>query len=109
MVFGKPGFGEIAIWLSYWSMEKSLDVGDKVNVSIIVENGLEVIECGASLVYDQEEKDTSQNNTEWDSSAFKLSAEIFYLCRRDFLRSVEVDGPIPSWFRDLFGNKIDYT
>ena len=109
MVVGKPGFGEIAIWLSYWSTEKLLDVGDKVTVSIIVENGLTVIECGVSLVYDEEEKDTWRNNTEWDLSSFKLSADIYYLCRRDFLKSMEVDGPIPSWFRDLFGYKIDYT
>ncbi|GJW92533.1 variation in compound triggered root growth response-like protein, partial [Tanacetum coccineum] len=109
MVFGKPGFGEIAIWLSYWSTEKLLDVGDKVMVSIIVENGLTVIECGVSLVYDEEEKDAWRNNTEWDLSSFKLSADIYYLCRRDFLKSMEVDGPISSWFRDLFGYKIEYT
>ncbi|GKC57190.1 disease resistance-like protein DSC1 isoform X1 [Tanacetum coccineum] len=99
MVFGKPGFGEIAIWLSYWSTEKLLDVGDKVTVSIIVENGLTVIECGVSLVYNEEEKDTWRNSTEWDLSSFKLNADIYYLCRRDFLKSMEVDGPIPSWFR----------
>nr|GEX89818.1 protein variation in compound triggered root growth response-like [Tanacetum cinerariifolium] len=109
MVFGKPGFGEIGIWLSYWTTKKLLDVGDKVTVSIIVENGLEVIECGVSLVYDEEEKDTWRNNTEWDLSSFKLSADIYYLCRRDFLKSMEVDRPIPSWFRDLFGYKFDYT
>ncbi|PWA90599.1 NB-ARC domains-containing protein [Artemisia annua] len=109
MVFGKPGVGEIAIWLSYWSTEKLLDVGDKVTVSIIVENGLTVIECGVSLVYEEEEKDTWRNNTEWDMSSFKLSADIYYLCRRDFLKSMDVDGPIPSWFQDLFGYKIDYT
>ncbi|PWA83123.1 NB-ARC domains-containing protein [Artemisia annua] len=109
MVFGKPGVGEIAIWLSYWSMEKLLDVGDKVTVSIIVENGLTVIECGVSLVYEEEEKDTWRSNTEWDMSSFKLSADIYYLCRRDFLKSMDVDGPIPSWFQDLFGYKIDYT
>ena len=102
--------GYTTLWsLANLELVKLLDVGDKVTVSIIVENGLTVIECGVSLVYDEEEKDTWRNNTEWDLSSFKLSADIYYLCRRDFLKSMEVDGPIPRWFRDLFGYKIDYT
>ncbi|XP_076960480.1 disease resistance protein RPV1-like isoform X2 [Bidens hawaiensis] len=116
MVIGSPGLGEVAIWLSYWSMENLLDVGDKVNVSIIVENGLDVVECGASLVYDDEvENDAPQNNRKWDEiivgdlSAFQLSKETYYLCRRDFFKSMEVDGPTPSWFRDSVGYKFDYT
>lgn len=113
-VFGKPGFGEVAIWFSYWAMESLLDVGDNVNVSIIVENGFEVIECGAGLVYDDEddrvEKDVRQNIMELDDlSAFQLSAETYYLCRRDFFKSMEVDGPTPNWFRDSVGYKVDYT
>lgn len=117
MVFGRPGSGEVAIWLSYWAMEKLLDAGDKVNVSIIVENGLEVRECGARLVYanDKVENDTWQNNMEWEKnlvgylSAFQLSTKTYYLCRRDFFKSMEVDGPTPSWFRDAVGYNIDYT
>ncbi|GJW51906.1 disease resistance-like protein DSC1 isoform X1 [Tanacetum coccineum] len=111
MVFGNPGVGEIAIWLSYWSMENLLDVGDKVIVSIVVENGLEIIECGANLVYGENkvEKGAWRNNTEWDLSTFKLSAGTYYLCRRDFLKSMEVNGPTPSWFRNSVGYKIDYT
>ncbi|XP_035840621.1 disease resistance protein RPV1 isoform X4 [Helianthus annuus] len=121
MVFGSPKFGDVAIWLSYWAMENLLDVGDQVNVSIIVENGLEVIECGASLVYDDDgdddemENDTWQNNVKWDEilvgnlSAFQLSKETYYLCRRDFFKSMEVDGPTPRWFRDSVGYKFDYT
>lgn len=116
MVIGSPGSGEVAIWLSYWSTENLLGVGDKVNVSIIVENGLDVVECGASLVYDDDvENDAPQNNRKWDEiivgdlSAFQLSKETYYLCRRDFFKSMEVDGPTPSWFRDSVGYKFDYT
>nr|XP_043627796.1 disease resistance protein RPV1-like isoform X2 [Erigeron canadensis] len=39
----------------------------------------------------------------------KLSMETYYLCRRDFFKSMEVDGPTPSWFRDSVGYKFDYT
>ncbi|KAJ9552017.1 hypothetical protein OSB04_016062 [Centaurea solstitialis] len=117
MVFGKPGVGKVAVWLSYWAMEKVVDVGDQVNVSIIVENGFEVRGCGASLVYtdDNVENDTWQNNMEWEKillgymSAFQLSTKTYYLCRRDFIKSMEVDGPTPSWFRDAVGYNIDYT
>lgn len=114
MVFGKPKFNEVAIWLSYWSMANLLDIGDKVNVCFIVENGLEVHECGAKLVYANEDDDM-ENNMEWeesllgDLSRFKLSTDTYYLCRRDFFKSMEVDGPTPSWFRDSVGYKIDYT
>ncbi|KAL7591000.1 hypothetical protein Lser_V15G33204 [Lactuca serriola] len=114
MVFGKPKFNEVAIWLSYWSMGNLLDIGDKVNVCFIVENGLEVHECGAKLVYANEDDDM-ENNMEWeesllgDLSRFKLSTDTYYLCRRDFFKSMEVDGPTPSWFRDSVGYKIDYT
>ncbi|CAI9293465.1 unnamed protein product [Lactuca saligna] len=114
MVFGKPKFNEVAVWLSYWSMGNLLDIGDKVNVCFIVENGLEVHECGAKLVYANEDDDM-ENNMEWeesllgDLSRFKLSTDTYYLCRRDFFKSMEVDGPTPSWFRDSVGYKIDYT
>ncbi|XP_071729587.1 disease resistance protein RPV1-like [Rutidosis leptorrhynchoides] len=111
-VFGKPGFDEVAIWLSYWTIEKLVDVGDNVNVCIVVENGSEVHECGVSIVYADEDKmeDTWQNITRRDDlSAFKLSPETYYLSRRDFFKSIEFDGPIPSWFRNSFGNKVDYT
>ena len=117
MVFGRPGVGEVAVWLSYWAMEKVLDVGDNVNVSIIVGNGFEVRGCGASLVYadDKVENDTWRSNTEWEKilggylSAFQLSTKTYYLCRCDFFKSMEVDGPTPSWFRDAVGYNIDYT
>lgn len=116
MVFGRPEFGEVAIWFSYWSMEKLLDVGDNINVCIVVENGLEVTECGASLVYDEDKvEDIWQSNMKWDEilagdlSAFQLSTKTYYLCRRDFFESMEVDGPTPSWFWDSVGYEIDYT
>ncbi|KAJ9550903.1 hypothetical protein OSB04_014948 [Centaurea solstitialis] len=116
-VFGNPEFGKVGIWLSYWPIGNTLDVGDKVNVSIVVLSGLVVRECGASLVYaDDEEADaTLENNMGWvetlgrDLSGFQLSTGGYYLCRQDFLELMEVGGPTPDWFRVLVGDTIDYT
>ncbi|KAI3709736.1 hypothetical protein L2E82_39502 [Cichorium intybus] len=111
-VFGKPEFGKFGIWLSYWPIGNTLNVGDKVNVSIIVMSGLAVHECGVSLVYADE---TLENNTRWveilggDLSGFQLSTGAYYLCRRDFFELMEVGRLTPGWFRILVGDAIDYT
>ncbi|XP_024961638.1 putative disease resistance protein At4g11170 [Cynara cardunculus var. scolymus] len=116
-VFGNPGFVEVGIWLSYWPIGNTLDVGDKVNVSIVVLSGLVVRECGASLVYadDEEADETLERNMGWvqtpgeDLSGFQLSTGAYYLCRRDFLELMEVGRLTPGWFRVLVGDTIDYT
>ncbi|PWA83118.1 Leucine-rich repeat-containing protein [Artemisia annua] len=137
-VFGKPAADEVGIWLSYWPIGKSLRVGDEVNVSIIVTNGLEINGCGASLVYAGEEdedeyvedsnksfvenhesfedaNDFYKDNNEHadilggDISGFKLSKGTYYLCRRDYSQLMEVGRLTPNWFRDLVGDTIDYT
>ncbi|XP_023756518.1 disease resistance protein RUN1 [Lactuca sativa] len=110
-VFGKPEFGKVGMWLSYWPIGNLLDTGDKVSVSIAVMTGLEVHECGVSLVYDDE---TLENNVEilgGDLSGFQLSTGAFYLCRRDFFELMEVGRLAPDWFRILVGDTdtIDYT
>ncbi|KAL7593361.1 hypothetical protein Lser_V15G33802 [Lactuca serriola] len=116
-VFGKPEFGKIGIWLSYWPIGNTLDTGDKVNVSIVVMSGLEVHECGVSLVYsdDKVAEETLENNMGWveilggDLSGFQLSTGAYYLCRRDFFELMEVGRLTPDWFRILVGDTIDYT
>ncbi|GJW41842.1 hypothetical protein Tco_0070641 [Tanacetum coccineum] len=46
-VFGKPEFGKVGLWLSYWPIGNMLNVGDKVHVSIIaMTNGFELMEVG---------------------------------------------------------------
>ncbi|MFS7950263.1 putative TIR domain, P-loop containing nucleoside triphosphate hydrolase [Helianthus anomalus] len=112
-VFGKPEFGKVCIWLSYWPIGYKLKNGDKVNVSIDVLCGLEVHECGVSLVYS--DKETLVNNMECaeilggDLSAFHLSTGAYYLCRRDFFELAEVGRLAPDWFRILVGDTVDYT
>ncbi|KAI3709355.1 hypothetical protein L2E82_39115 [Cichorium intybus] len=116
-VYGRPDCGEVGIWLSYWPIRNTLNVGDKVNVSIIVMSGVEVHECGVSLVYmdDKEPEENLENNKGWieiiggDLSGFELSSGAYYLCRRDFFELMEVDRQCPDWFRILVGDTIDYT
>ncbi|GKD71312.1 variation in compound triggered root growth response-like protein, partial [Tanacetum coccineum] len=107
-VFGKPEFGEVGTWLSYWPIGNTLDTGDKVNVSIIVMNGLEVYDCGASLVYTDDEVGNVETFGE-DFSQFLLSTGAYYLCRRDFFGVTEVGRLTPGWFNILVGDSVDYT
>ncbi|KAL9998015.1 putative kelch-type beta propeller, P-loop containing nucleoside triphosphate hydrolase [Helianthus debilis subsp. tardiflorus] len=112
-VFGKPEFGKECIWLSYWPIGNKLNVGDTVHVSIVVFNGLEVHECGLSMVYSDVE--TVEDNMGWeesiggDLSGFQLSTGSYYLCRHDFYSLMEVGRLTPDWFRILVGDTIDYT
>ncbi|KAI3701537.1 hypothetical protein L6452_26698 [Arctium lappa] len=116
-VFGKPGIGKVGIWLSYWPIGNMLDVGDKVNVSIAVMSGLEVCECGASLVYTDDEVavEAKVNNMGCieilggDLSGFQLSTGAYYLCRRDFFELMELGRLNPGWFRILVGDAVDNT
>ncbi|KAL8252516.1 hypothetical protein R6Q59_036209 [Mikania micrantha] len=112
-VFGKLAFGDLCVWLSYWPIGHTLKTGDTVNVSIVVLSGLEVHECGVTLVYSDVE--TLENNMECEEilggnlSGFRLSTGAYYLCRRDFFELVEVGRLTPDWFRILAGDTIDYT
>ncbi|XP_076910179.1 protein VARIATION IN COMPOUND TRIGGERED ROOT growth response-like [Bidens hawaiensis] len=113
IVFGKPDFGKECIWLSYWPIGNKLKVGDTIRVSIVVLSGLEVHECGVSIVYSDEE--TLEDNMGWeeaigdDLSRFELSTRGYYLCRRDFFELTEVGRLTLDWFRILVGDTIDYS
>ncbi|CAI9265870.1 unnamed protein product [Lactuca saligna] len=115
-VFGKPDSGKVGIWLSYWPIGNTLDIGDTVNVSIVAMRGLKVHECGVSLVYSDNEvaEETLINNKGWveilggDLSGFQLSTGVYYLCRRDFFELVEAGGLTRGWFRMLVGGSIDH-
>ncbi|KAJ9552639.1 hypothetical protein OSB04_016684 [Centaurea solstitialis] len=118
-VFGEPKFGVVSVWLSYWPIGEKLNVGDSVDVSIVVTKGLKIHECGATLVYadvDDAACETMQNNTEWihilggDVSRFQLSTKAYYLCRRDFFELMEVGRLTPGWLSTLVGDDgIDDT
>ncbi|KAJ9551076.1 hypothetical protein OSB04_015121, partial [Centaurea solstitialis] len=112
-VFGHPGEGEVGMWLSFWPIGTKLVTGEEVNVSIVVMSEImEAKECGASLVY-AEDDETMEINMPWaetirgDLSAFQLSTGANYLCRRDFFKLMEVGRLTPGWLSILVGHTID--
>ncbi|KAJ9552021.1 LOW QUALITY PROTEIN: hypothetical protein OSB04_016066 [Centaurea solstitialis] len=108
-VFGDAGEGKVGIWLSFWPIGSKLVTGEEVNVSIVVFNEImKVQECGASLVY-VDDDETLKNNTQWNLSAFQLITGAFYLCRRDFFMLMEVGRLTPGWLSILVGVTIDDT
>ncbi|KAJ9552018.1 hypothetical protein OSB04_016063 [Centaurea solstitialis] len=107
--FGHPGDGKVGIWLSFWPIGSKLVIGEEVNVSIVVMSEImEAKECGASLVY-VDDDETLENNMQWDLSAFQLTTGAFHLCRRDYFKLMEVGKLTPSWFSILVGDTIDNT
>ncbi|XP_057493672.1 disease resistance protein RPV1-like [Actinidia eriantha] len=53
---------EDMIWLSHCNVRNQFQGGDEVNISMFVGVGFRVKECGADLVYDQEETCTQSNS-----------------------------------------------
>ncbi|GKC04159.1 TMV resistance protein N-like protein [Tanacetum coccineum] len=109
VVYCKPRVNENAVWLSYWPIGNVLDTGDEVNVDIIVGNGLIVSGCGATLVDSEIWQENCQYITEeeevigGDLSEFELTNGAFYLCRRDFFKSMT-----PDWLKMLVGDTVHY-
>ncbi|XP_076892428.1 disease resistance protein RUN1-like, partial [Bidens hawaiensis] len=110
MVYCKPIVDEATMWLSYWPIGYILEVGDKVKVSVRVEEGMIASLCGASLVYindceveqeENQERDTvkTEEVIGGDLSAFEVSTGVYYLSRRDFFKRATPE-VIKSWVGD---------
>ncbi|KAK9057143.1 hypothetical protein SSX86_024510 [Deinandra increscens subsp. villosa] len=92
------------LWSSYWAIGNTWGDGDAIYVVIIVEQGLKVSKCGASLVYMDHDEDTSETATMemeevvgGDLSEFEVTPGVYYLCRRDFFKLWTPD-LIKGWF-----------
>ncbi|KAK1420710.1 hypothetical protein QVD17_22528 [Tagetes erecta] len=98
VVHCKPTVDDDVMWLSYWPIGNTLDVGDKVYVTIIEYNELIVNGCGASLVYMDEDgyeidqQENTENYTKEEEviggnlSEFEVAPRHYYLCRRDLFK-----------------------
>ncbi|KAM0008566.1 hypothetical protein Hdeb2414_s0110g00797791 [Helianthus debilis subsp. tardiflorus] len=114
MVYCKPRVNEDVMWLSYWPIGNTLDVGDRVIVSFFVEEGMSVSKCCASLVYmdagevEQEEKWAKKAMQKkevigGDLSEFEVTKGVYYLCRRDIFKSAT------PYMKRLLGKAIPLT
>ncbi|GKC06757.1 adenylate kinase [Tanacetum coccineum] len=68
-VYCKPRVNEDVMWLRNWLIENILDVSDKVNVCIFVDEGLVVIVCGASLEYTNDGEMEQEENFEYNTTS----------------------------------------
>ncbi|MFS7917409.1 hypothetical protein Hanom_Chr03g00188711 [Helianthus anomalus] len=111
VVYCKPKVDEDVAWLSYWPIGNTLEDGDEIYVHVMVQRGMKVSKCGASLVYMDEGEVQQPENLEnprmkmevigGDLSEFQLTSGTYYLCRRDFFKSKSGD-EIQRWFGKNF-------
>lgn len=94
------------IWLSPWKLGNQLDGGDEVSVSIFMDVGFEVKECGINLVYDQEERVGTPENTssfspedviDGDLSRYEVMTGTYFLCE---VISKSYDWSSSDWFEN---------
>nr|XP_043627290.1 disease resistance protein RPV1-like [Erigeron canadensis] len=112
VVFCKARTDRDALWLSYWPIGNLLEPGDEVQVSIVVGNNLIVSRCSAGLVYvdceftgekDSEKIAKGEEVIGGDLSQFELTKGVYYLCRRDLLKSMS-----PDWLTFLVGGTVNF-
>ncbi|CAL5401827.1 unnamed protein product [Camellia sinensis] len=75
-VFGFPEADEDMMMLSYWKFENQLESGDELNISVVVNEDLQVKEVGVHLVYKEQEEKGSQSTSEEASQQFSLYGNV---------------------------------
>lgn len=56
-IYGPTFYGNgDMMWLSHWDIGGQIEVGDEVNILVVVGLGFQVKECGTNLVYEEEEQ-----------------------------------------------------
>ena len=100
---GVPEDDEVMTWLSHWKLGNQLDCGDEVSVSIFMDVGFEVKECGIKLVYEQENTSSpSQKGViDGDLSDYEVMTGTYFLC--DAISKV-YDWSSSDWFNKLNGD-----
>ncbi|XP_057497448.1 disease resistance protein RPV1-like [Actinidia eriantha] len=100
---GVPEDDEVMIWLSHWKLGNQLDCGDEVSVSIFMDVGFEVKECGIKLVYEQENtSNPSQKGViDGDLSDYEVMTGTYFLCA---VISKVYDWSSSDWFNKLNEN-----
>ncbi|KAK9073260.1 hypothetical protein SSX86_007584 [Deinandra increscens subsp. villosa] len=84
LVYCKPRVDEDAMWLSYWPIGNFLDVGDVIEVHIIVGKEMMVSKCGVSLVYINDGEVQQEEKWEFETK----TRGVHYLGHCDFFKLV---------------------
>ncbi|KAG8648176.1 disease resistance protein RUN1 isoform X3 [Manihot esculenta] len=102
--YGIPETIESMLWLSHWKLGDLLEVGDELNVSVVMPTGYHVQKLGIHLVYEREKEDTQlnceetqQNTSSWyqnfsivDADMYRVQRDAFFLCNHDYLLHQEI-------------------
>ncbi|XP_012089185.1 disease resistance protein RPV1 isoform X2 [Jatropha curcas] len=116
---GIPETDEIMLWLSHWKLGDQLEVGDELNVSVVMSTGYQVKKFGIHVVYEQEKentqlnsKETKENISSWyqtsdnlDMELYRVRRDAFYLSNHDYLIHQEISESgwdNSRWYSHLF-------
>lgn len=102
--YGIPETIESMLWLSHWKLGDLLEVGDELNVSVVMPTGYHVQKLGIHLVYEREKEDTQlnceetqQNTSSWyqtfsivDADMYRVQKDAFFFCNHDYLLHQEI-------------------
>ncbi|KAA8536636.1 hypothetical protein F0562_029114 [Nyssa sinensis] len=88
------------IWLSHWKFGNKLEGGDEVNVSIVVDVGFQVKQCGIKLVYEQEQIMGTQDNNPYSSWPFGFDVDSFIHNERGVI-NLYIDRHLQHTYRGL--------
>nr|GMD90004.1 TMV resistance protein N-like [Ipomoea batatas] len=111
--FGIPEAEEI-LWLSHWSFRNELECGDEVDVSVVIGNGFQVMECGINFIYQELGEDIQNSYLSWkeviggDLRAYRLSTGEYLLCRATFTRNNEAEqiSERANWSTTSWGKRL---
>ncbi|XP_031121183.1 uncharacterized protein LOC116024399 [Ipomoea triloba] len=105
------------------TFRNELECGDEVDVSVVIGNGFEVMECGINFIYQELGEDIQNSYLSWkeviggDLRAYRLSTGEHLLCRATFTRNNEAEQiseranwSTTSWGKHLFEkDSVNFT
>ncbi|CAL2241125.1 unnamed protein product [Prunus armeniaca] len=118
--YGIPDNENDVMWLSHWKLGNRLESGDEVTVSVFMQPGLQVKECGIQLVHEHDcERSSAQNDHEEPCYPSDIGGNLpefipgtYFMCggplNRDD-RAYVFDHKREDWFKEIFGDSNEET
>ncbi|CAL2241118.1 unnamed protein product [Prunus armeniaca] len=119
--YGIPDNENDVIWLSHWKLGNRLESGDEVTVSVFMQPGLQVKECGIQLVHEQDcEISSAQNDHEEPCYPSDIGGNLpefipgtYFMwggpLNRDDGRAYVFGHKREDWFKEIFGDSNEET